>query len=106
MIFLKVFAIKALHLNLCLHLGMSKLMRLLPNNQRDEVRDQALSLIKQLTANNSHMKKLLVFDEVMHMIHMKHVFPQNCHRIVDFDAYLSIGCPIIVCNYQFRRRIL
>ncbi len=43
---------------------MSKLLRRLPDSSREEVRDQAIVLIQQLTANNEEMKKNVVFQEV------------------------------------------
>jgi hypothetical protein len=43
---------------------MNKLLRCLPDNSRDQVRDQCLVLIQQLTQANDEMKKAFIFNEV------------------------------------------
>jgi hypothetical protein len=43
--------------------GMTKLLQLLPVSAREEVRNQALTLLMQLTAKNEEMKKTLAFNE-------------------------------------------
>lgn len=43
---------------------MNKLLQRLPDTSREEVRNQAIVLIQQLTANNEEMKKTVVFNEV------------------------------------------
>ena len=45
-------------------LGMNKLLQRLPDRSREEVRNQALVLIQQLTSQNEEMKKTVVFNEV------------------------------------------
>lgn len=44
--------------------GMNKLLQRLPDNSREEVRNQAIVLIQQLTSRNEEMKKTVVFNEV------------------------------------------
>lgn len=48
--------------------GMSKLLKRLPDTSREEVRDQAIVLVQQLTRNNEEMKKNFVFNEVVVVI--------------------------------------
>lgn len=43
--------------------GMTKLLQLLPDSSREEVRNQAIVLLMQLTAKNEEMKKTLAFNE-------------------------------------------
>ena len=43
--------------------GMTKLLRRLPDNSREEVRNQAIVLLLQLTDKNEEMKKTLAFNE-------------------------------------------
>lgn len=45
--------------------GMIKLLQRLPDSSREEVRNQAIVLIQQLTSNNEEMKKTVVFNEVL-----------------------------------------
>jgi hypothetical protein len=42
---------------------MNKLLQRLPDSSREEVRNQAIVLIQQLTATNEEMKKTVVFNE-------------------------------------------
>ena len=44
--------------------GMTKLLQRLPDRSREEVRNQAIVLVQQLTAQNEEMKKTVVFNEV------------------------------------------
>lgn len=44
--------------------GMNKLLQRLPDSSREEVRNQAIVLIQQLTSSNEEMKKTVVFNEV------------------------------------------
>ena len=44
--------------------GMNKLLQRLSDNSREEVRNQALVFIKQLTSSNEEMKKTVAFNEV------------------------------------------
>lgn len=44
--------------------GMNKLLQRLPDSAREEVRNQAIVLVQQLTAFNEEMKKTVVFNEV------------------------------------------
>ena len=44
--------------------GMNKLLQRLPDRSREEVRNQAIVLIQQLTSTNEEMKKTVVFNEV------------------------------------------
>ena len=44
--------------------GMNKLLQRLPDSSREEVRNQAIVLIQQLTSANEEMKKTVVFNEV------------------------------------------
>ena len=46
---------------------MIKLLQRLPDGSREEVRDQAIVLVQQLTAQNEEMKKTVVFNEVQYM---------------------------------------
>lgn len=43
--------------------GMNKLLQRLSDHSREEVRNQALVFVKQLTAHNEEMKKTVVFNE-------------------------------------------
>jgi hypothetical protein len=43
---------------------MNKLLQRLPDSSREEVRNQAIVLIQQLTSTNEEMKKTVVFNEV------------------------------------------
>ena len=43
---------------------MIKLMQRLPDRSREEVSNQAILLVLQLTAENEEMKKAVVFNEV------------------------------------------
>ena len=53
--------------------GMIKLLQRLPDGSREEVRDQAIVLVQQLTAQNEEMKKTVVFNEVFD------AFMTSCH---------------------------
>lgn len=44
--------------------SMNKLLQRLPDSSREEVRNQAIVLIQQLTSSNEEMKKTVVFNEV------------------------------------------
>lgn len=44
--------------------GLNKLLARLPDKSREEVRNQAIVFIQQLTANNEEMKKTVIFNEV------------------------------------------
>jgi hypothetical protein len=44
--------------------GMNKLLQRLPDSSREEVRNQAIVLVQQLTKQNEEMKKTVVFNEV------------------------------------------
>lgn len=46
-------------------IGMNKLLQRLPDSSREEVRNQAIVLIQQLTSSNEEMKKTVVFNEVL-----------------------------------------
>ena len=43
---------------------MTKLLQRLPDRSREEVRNQAIVLVQQLTSRNEEMKKTVVFNEV------------------------------------------
>jgi hypothetical protein len=43
---------------------MTKLLNRLPDSSREEVRNQALLLLQQLTNKNEEMKKTMAFNEV------------------------------------------
>lgn len=43
--------------------GMNKLLQILPDRSREEVSNQAIILIQQLTADNEEMKKTVAFNE-------------------------------------------
>jgi hypothetical protein len=45
-------------------IGMMKLLQRLPDSSREEVRNQAIVLIQQLTTTNEELKKTVVFNEV------------------------------------------
>ena len=44
--------------------GMNKLLNRLPDQSREEVRNQAIILVQQLTQTNEEMKKTVAFNEV------------------------------------------
>jgi len=44
---------------------MTKLLQRLPDRSREEVSNQAILLVQQLTAKNEEMKKTVVFNEVI-----------------------------------------
>ena len=44
--------------------GMNKLLQRLPDSSREEVRNQAIVLVQQLTMHNEEMKKTVGFNEV------------------------------------------
>lgn len=44
--------------------GMTKLLLRLPDRGREEVSNQAIVLVQQLTVQNEEMKKTVVFNEV------------------------------------------
>ena len=44
--------------------GMNKLLQRLPDRSKEEISNQALILVQQLTANNEEMKKTVAFNEV------------------------------------------
>jgi hypothetical protein len=46
------------------HTGMTKLLQRLPDSSKEEIRNQAIVLVQQLTANNEEMKKTVAFNEV------------------------------------------
>lgn len=46
------------------HTGMNKLLQRLPDSSKEEIRNQAIVLVQQLTANNEEMKKTVAFNEV------------------------------------------
>ena len=50
---------------------MNKLLQRLPDRSREEVRNQALVLIQQLTSQNEEMKKTVVFNEVNSTVDFK-----------------------------------
>lgn len=57
-----------IHQRLCFNnsslIGMNKLLQRLPDRAREEVRNQALVLVQQLTTRNEEMKKTVAFNEV------------------------------------------
>jgi hypothetical protein len=50
------------------YVGMIKLLQRLPDSSREEVRNQAIVLIQQLTTSNEEMKKTVVFNEVRNKV--------------------------------------
>jgi hypothetical protein len=46
--------------------GMNKLLQRLPDRNREEVSNQAIVLVQQLTVQNEEMKKTVVFNEVLY----------------------------------------
>ena len=44
--------------------GMNKLLQRLPDRSKEEISNQAIILVQQLTANNEEMKKTVAFNEV------------------------------------------
>lgn len=44
--------------------GMTKLLNRVPDRSREEVSNQAIILIQQLTVSNEEMKKAVAFNEV------------------------------------------
>ena len=52
---------------------MNKLLQRLPDSSREEVRNQAIVLIQQLTSSNEEMKKTVVFNEVTKFTSSMHV---------------------------------
>jgi vacuolar-type H+-ATPase subunit H len=53
------------------HTGMNKLLQRLPDSAREEIRNQAIVLVQQLTANNEEMKKTVAFNEVVYYTHIQ-----------------------------------
>jgi hypothetical protein len=49
--------------------GMTKLMNRMPDRSREEVSNQAIILIRQLTSRNEEMKKTVAFNEVTNHIY-------------------------------------
>jgi hypothetical protein len=49
--------------------GMNKLLQRLPDRNREEVSNQAIVLVQQLTVQNEEMKKTVVFNEVLYSKH-------------------------------------
>ncbi len=47
-----------------LFIGMNKLLQRLPDRHNEEVRNQAIVLIQELTTVNEELKKTVVFNEV------------------------------------------
>ena len=45
-------------------LGLNKLLERLPDSSKEEVRNQAIVLIQELTISNESVKNALVFQEV------------------------------------------
>lgn len=45
--------------------GMTKLLNRVPDRSREEVSNQAIILIQQLTVSNEEMKKAVAFNEVL-----------------------------------------
>ena len=45
--------------------GMTKLLNRMPDRTREEVSNQAIILIRQLTSSNEEMKKTVAFNEVV-----------------------------------------
>ena len=45
-------------------IGLNKLLERLPDKDKEEVRNQAIVLIQELTIRNESMKNALVFQEV------------------------------------------
>jgi hypothetical protein len=67
---------------------MNKLLQRLPDSSREEVRNQAIVLVQQLTAHNEEMKKTVVFNEVRPgasfltaplFLTLYHIAPSPCH---------------------------
>lgn len=46
--------------------GLTKLLNRMPDRSREEVSNQAIILIQQLTSSNEEMKKTVAFNEVSH----------------------------------------
>lgn len=47
-----------------LFVGLNKLLQRLPDLSREEVRNQSIILIQQLTVDNEEMKKTVAFNDV------------------------------------------
>ena len=61
-----MYDMKVIKNDLLLHksAGMNKLLQRLPDRNREEVSNQAIVLVQQLTVSNEEMKKTVVFNEV------------------------------------------
>jgi hypothetical protein len=69
---------------------MNKLLQRLPDSSREEVRNQAIVLIQQLTSSNEEMKKTVVFNEV----HMR--APSMCLVLrIPYEVSCSGACYIL-----------
>lgn len=60
------------------HTGMNKLLQRLPDASREEVRNQAIVLVQQLTASNEEMKKTVAFNEVNEIFFISLLLLANC----------------------------
>jgi hypothetical protein len=57
---------------------MNKLLQRLPDGAREEVRNQAIVLIQQLTSTNEEMKKTVVFNEVRNCVTVAFAYCGDC----------------------------
>lgn len=52
---------------------MNKLLQRLPDRSREEVSNQAIILVQQLTSHNEEMKKTVAFNEVSRLSSIIHL---------------------------------
>jgi hypothetical protein len=69
--------------------GMNKLLQRLPESSREEVRNQAIVLVQQLTANNEEMKKTVVFNEVSKMTFFTNIYTSSISIVKRIYIYAS-----------------
>jgi hypothetical protein len=64
--------------------GLTKLLNRMPDRSREEVSNQAIILIQQLTASNEEMKKTVAFNEVS-FLSLVHTFSFICPPLQPFS---------------------
>ena len=72
---------------------MTKLLQRLPDRSREEVRNQAIVLVQQLTSRNEEMKKTVVFNEVCTTFMI--LCDNACCDLYDFILFIMINFDLI-----------
>jgi hypothetical protein len=54
--------------------GMTKLLHCMPERSREEVSNEAIMLVRQLTSTNEEIKKTVAFNEVASSIYLIYIF--------------------------------